>query len=80
MSDDREQMRQLLEEARPHIDPALYALLGLILDRQEALLFPSEAPTKPRPRPPLPPVLDPRRSDATGLMEFKKATAILVEK
>lgn len=38
----------------PHIDPALYKLLGLILDRQDALLFAHEAPTRPRTRPLLP--------------------------
>jgi hypothetical protein len=74
MSDDREKARALLEEAKPHIDPALYALLGLILDRQEAILWPHEAPTKPRPKPP------PLPSEGTGILEFKKAAAILIEK
>jgi hypothetical protein len=88
MSEERAQLRRLLDEAA--IDSALFKWLERLLDRVEHLegqFAPHEAVTAKRPAAP-PPTHPPRRpktppmptSDGAGAIEFKKAAAILVEK
>jgi hypothetical protein len=50
MSDDRERLHRILREVAPRLEPELVVILGVLIEKSE--LFPSEAPTVPRNKPP----------------------------